>query len=111
MRDLGGGEELRRAVRALRDARAALNALGRVHGLLLHRLRDGDRVRFDRAAGVDGDVAAGLDDLVQTAAVDDQVLDYGERLRAPRLDPDLVAVCELAHMQLAGGGRADRSVR
>ena len=87
--DFRGGEELRGAVRTLRDAGAALDAFGGIHRAFLHRLRNQQRVRFDRAAGVDGDVAAGLDDLVERTAVDDEVLDDREGARAPRLDADV----------------------
>ena len=52
------------------------------------------------------DVAAGLDDAVEGAAVDDEVLDHREGRGAPRLDDDRVAVLERAHVQLAGGGAA-----
>ena len=59
---------------------------------------------------VDGDVAAGLDDAVEGAAVDDEVLDHREARGPPRLDGDLVAVVELAHVELAGRGAALRAV-
>ena len=52
---------------------------------------------------LDRDVSAGLDDPVQGAAIDHQVLDHREGRGAPWLDPDLVAVLEAAHVQLAGG--------
>ena len=57
-----------------------------------------------RRAGRGGDVAAGLDDPVERAAVDHQVLDHREGVGPPRLDVDHVAVVERAHVQLAGGG-------
>src|SRR5437764_1992621 len=111
VRDLGGGEELRGAVRTLRHAGAALDALRGVHGALLHHLRDGRVVGLRRAAGVDGDEAAGLHDAVERLAVDDEVLDDGKGARAPRLDTDLVAVAEVAHVQLARRRAAERPVR
>ena len=46
----------------------------------------------------------GGDDAVEGAAVDDEVLDDRERLRAPGLDRERVAVLEAAHVELAGGG-------
>src|SRR5215208_293474 len=49
-----------------------------------------------------GDISTSLDDPVERAAIHDQVLDHGERLRPPRLDIDDVAVREGPHMQLAG---------
>ena len=54
------------------------------------------------SARVDGDVPARLDDAVERAAIDDEVTHDRERVRAPRLDGDLVAVLERAHVQLAG---------
>ena len=45
------------------------------------------------------------DDAVERAAVDDEVLDHREGRGAPRLDVDLVAVLEVAHVELARGGR------
>ena len=54
-----------------------------------------------RAADVDRDVAAGRDDPVERAAIDDQILDDGKGLGPPRLDRDRVAVLEPAHVELA----------
>ena len=45
-------------------------------------------VAVRRAADVHRRVAAGLDDAVERAAIDDEVLDDGERLGAPRLERD-----------------------
>ena len=74
-------------------------------------LGTGIGVRLGRAAGRRGDVAAGLDDPVERAAVDDQVLDHRERRGPPRLDVDRLAVVEVPHVQLAGGGGLLRAVR
>ena len=46
------------------------------------------------------------DDPVEGAAIDDQILDDGEGLRAPRLDRDGLAVLEMPHVQLADGRAA-----
>ena len=54
----------------------------------------------------DGDVAAGRDDAVEGAAVDHQILDDREGFGAPGLEVELVAVLEVAHVQLADGGAA-----
>ena len=51
-------------------------------------LRDQDRVAVRRAAAVDRDVAAGRDDAIERAAIDDEILDDREGLGAPRLDGD-----------------------
>jgi hypothetical protein len=83
---------------------------GGVHGLVGDGLRDGDHVGVGRRARARGDVAARLHDAVEGAAVDHEVLDDGERVGAPRLDPHLFAVLELAHVELAGGGGLLRPV-
>jgi hypothetical protein len=104
MRDLRRGEQHRRAVGARRDAGAAADAgrrLERVVGVLL---RHRDVVRLRRRAGRRRDVAAGLDDAVEGAAVDDEILDDGEGPGTPRLDVDDVAIVERAHVQLARRG-------
>ena len=74
-------------------------------------LRDRDGVAVRRAAAVDRHVAAGRDDPVERAAIDDQILDDREGLGAPRLDGDRVAVLEPAHVQLADRRAAVRAVR
>ena len=65
-------------------------------------LGDGRRVGVGGRTGVGGDVAAGLDDPVERATVDDEVADDREGLGAPRLDGDRLAGLERAHVQLAG---------
>ena len=57
------------------------------------------------------DVAAGGDDAIERAAIDDQILDDREGPGAPRLDRDGVAVLEPAHVQLADGRAAIGPVR
>jgi len=70
-----------------------------------------DRVGVLRRPDVRGDEATGRLHAVERAAVDDEVLDHRERVGAPRLDVDLVAVLEQPHVQLARGGRALAAVR
>jgi hypothetical protein len=60
-----------------------------------------DRRALSRGTGTE--LASGADP-VEGAAVDDQVLDDRERVGAPRLDGDLVAVGERPHVELAGRG-------
>src|SRR4029077_16516332 len=64
-----------------------------------------------RPAVVDRGVAARLDDAVERAAIDDEILDERKRARAPRLDHDRVAVLEAPHVELAYGGAAVGTVR
>ena len=49
------------------------------------------------------DVASRLDNLVEGGTLHHKVADDRERLGAPRLDPDVVSIMELTHVQLAGG--------
>ncbi len=58
----------------------------------------------------DRDEAAGLHDAVEGAAVHDEVADHVEGLGAPRLEPELVAVLERTHVELAGGRQATGAV-
>jgi hypothetical protein len=78
MSDLRRGEQLRGAVGAGGDARPTSDADGGVHRRFGGLLRDGDQVGFGRAAGVDADEPAGLDDPIEGAAVDHQVLETGK---------------------------------
>jgi len=65
------------------------------------RLRDESRVGVRRRPALHADVTASAHDALERLAIDDEVLDDRERLRAPRLDPDLVAVLEAPHVELA----------
>src|SRR4029077_19220202 len=95
-------EELGGTVGTCGDARTTTDACGGVHRRVGDVLRNGNRVPVDRAARVDADVATRLDDRVERAAVDDEVLDHRERGGAPGFDGDVVTVLVLAHVQLAG---------
>ncbi len=80
---------------------AAPDAGGCIHRGVGDVLGDEDQVRVGRRAGRGRDVAARLDDPIEGAAVDNEVSQHGERRCSPGLDEDLVAVGELAHVQLA----------
>src|SRR5262245_3283797 len=101
--ELGRGEQLGRAVGAGRHAGAAADAGGRVHGGVGRLLGDGDEVAVGGGSGGGRDVAARLHDAVERLAVDDEVAQHREGPGPPRLHEDLVAVGELAHVELAGG--------
>jgi 2-polyprenyl-6-hydroxyphenyl methylase/3-demethylubiquinone-9 3-methyltransferase len=98
-------------VLAGRDTGAATDAFGGVHRAVGVVLGDRDGVGVRRTPGADGDVPAGLDDAVERAPIDDEVLHDGKRRRPPRLDPDLGAIPVVPHMQLAHGRARQRSVR
>ena len=62
-----------------------------------------NRVGIGYASSCGTDVASRLDDFVEGGAVNHQVADDREGLGAPGLNPDVVAIAELAHVELAGG--------
>src|SRR5207237_8951379 len=99
-----------RCIRNHRYGCPALYAIRGVHCELLHDLWNGDRIRLYRAAGVHRDEAARLNDLVERAAIDDQIFDHREGSCAEGLDPDLVAVIELPHVELTCRRAAERTV-
>lgn len=100
---LGADEEHGAGILAGRHAGAAADAGGSIHSLVGDVLGHKDIVGVGHAAGGGADVAAGLDDFVEGGAVHHKVFDDGEGLGAPGLHPYLVAVVEVAHVQLAGG--------
>ena len=110
VRDLGSGEERGRSVGTGRDAGSAADAGGGVHSAVGVLFADGDGIAVGCATGRYGNVATGLDDAVESAAVDDQVLDEGEGSGAPRFEHELFAVFEVAHGELADGGGGHGSV-
>ena len=111
VRDLRGREQVRRRVLADGHAGAAADTLRVVHRQLGHVLGNGDAVAVRRAADVHRHVAAGGDDPVQGAAIDNQILQNRERPGSKGLDRDRVAVGEPPHVDLAGRGPAVRTVR
>lgn len=82
---------------------AATDAGSGIHCLFVLFLGDGNRVGVGYATSSGADVTASLDNLVESGAINHEVLDDGEWLGAPRLNPDFVAVVELAHVKLASG--------
>jgi hypothetical protein len=108
--ELGRHEEAGRGVGAGRDTRAAADAGRRVHRLLGVRLGHEHRVRLGCAPGPVRDVAPGLDDAIEGAPVDDEVLDDRKRARTPRLDRETIPVPEVPQVELAGRRRGQRAV-
>src|SRR5262245_30508616 len=111
MRDLGGDEKHCGSILANGDASTATNAGRRVHGTVRDRFRDGNGVGVGCASGVDRNEAAGMDDAVERGAVSNQVSENRERLGAPRLNRDGLAILEMPHVQLASGGAPMAAVR
>ena len=92
-------------------ASAATNAGSRVHTLLSVLVRDEDVVGILGGTSSDRDESAGLKDLVERAAVNNQVLDYRETSASERLHGDGSAILEVTHEELAGGHVIVRTVR
>ena len=103
MTDFGANEQHGTSVLAGRHAGTAADARSRIHGHVSHVFRDGNGVGIGDATRGGADIASRLDDLVESGTVHHEVADDGEGLGAPWLDPDVVAILELAHVELAGG--------
>src|SRR5690606_39055255 len=93
-----------------RHARATADARRGVEGPVGLLLGHGQGVGLGSRAGARGNEAAGLHDAVEGSAIDHQVTDDGEGGRAPRLDPDLLPVLKLPHVELADGRRLPGTV-
>ena len=65
--------------------------------------RNRNRVGIRYATRGGADVASRLDDLVEGGTVYHEVTNDWERLGAPRLDPNVISIMELAHVELTGG--------
>jgi hypothetical protein len=51
-----------------------------------------------------------LNDAIKRAPINNQIFDDGKRFGPPRFDGDGVAVLEMTHVKLTGGGRHARAV-
>ena len=102
VRRLGGGEEHGGAVLAAGHASAATNARGGIESGIRRLLAHGHIVGVRRSPGTDIHKAAGGDNLVQRRAIDNEVAQQWEGFGTEGLNPDRIAVLELAHVQLAG---------
>ena len=109
--DFGAHEERRRGIGTHGDAGAAADAGGGVHGAVGLLFGNEDGIAVGRAAGGGGDVTAGGDQAVEGAAVHHEIFDNRKCFGAPRLEIELVAVLEVAHMELAEGSAGDGAVR
>jgi len=111
MADLGAYKQHGAGVLAGGHAGAAADARSRIHGHVGFVFRNGNRVGIGNAARGGADVTSGLDDLVEGGAVHHQVADDREGLGTPGLNPDVVAVLKLTHVELAGGDAVVVAVR
>ena len=103
MADFGPHKQHGAGIFASRHTSATADARSGIHGHVGIALGNRYHVGIRHTTRGGADIAPCLDDFVQRRAVDNQVADNGERFGAPRLNPNLVAILELAHVQLAGG--------
>ena len=103
MTDLGANKQHCAGVFAGSHTGAATNASCGIHGHvgLMFGDRNGVGIRHTTRGGAD--VASCLDDFVKCGAIYHEVAYNREWLSTPRLNPDIVAVFELAHVELTSG--------
>ena len=92
-------------------AGAAANTGSRIHGHVGFVPRNRDGVGIGDTARSCADVASRLNDFVKSGAVYHEVTNDREGFSAPRFNPDIVAILELAHVELAGGNAIVIAVR
>ena len=103
MTDFGAYEQHGAGVLAGCYAGAATDARCRVHGHVRYVFRNRNGVGIGDTTRGRADVASRLDDLVEGGTVYYEVADDREGLGSPWFDPDVVAILELPHVELAGG--------
>ena len=103
MADLGTYKQHGAGILTSSHTGTATDARCGIHGHVGFMLRNRNRVGIRHAARGGADVASCLDDLVEGGTVYHKVTYDGEWLGAPRLNPDVVSIMELAHVELAGG--------
>ena len=104
MSNLRRGEEHCRGVRAGSHAGATTDASSGFERAVRILLGNGSAVSIRSCTGVHRDVSTGLDDTVQGASVNNQVLNDRECFCTPGFDGDDITIIEGAHVQLAGRG-------
>ena len=100
---LGTNKQHGTGILASRHASPATDARSRIHSHVGGMFWNQDGVGIGDTACGGADVASRLDDFVESGAVHHTVADDREGLGPPRLNPDFVAILELAHVELAGG--------
>ena len=106
-----GHKQHRRAVFTGCNAGTATYAGGSVHALLSVLVRDKNVVGILGGTSSDRDESSSLKDLVESAAVNNQVLDYRKSSASERLYSDGSAILEVTHEKLTGGDVIVRTVR
>ena len=103
MADLGTHKQHRAGILASSHTGTATDAGCGIHGHVGFMFWNRNRVGIRHAARGGADVATCLDDFVECGTVHHEVAYNWERLGTPRLNPNVVAIMELAHVELAGG--------
>ena len=106
-----GHKQHRRAVFTGCNTGTTTYAGGSVHALLSVLVRDKNVVGILGGTGSDRDESSSLKDLVESAAVNNQVLDYRKSSASERLYSDGSAILEVTHEKLASGDVIVRTVR
>src|SRR5215471_3835286 len=108
---LGGYKKHSGRVWASCHASAAADTSGCFHGKIRIMLGNWQRVGLGRRTGSSRDITTGFNDVVESAAIHREVLDYRESSRPERLNPDCISTFEPAHVKLAGRLHPARSMR
>ena len=103
MADLGTHKQHGTGILTSRHTGTATDAGRGIHGHVGFMLRNRNRVGIRYAARGSADIASRLDDLVEGGTVHHEITDDRERLGAPGFNPNVIAIMELAHVQLTGG--------
>ena len=108
---LGTNKQHGTGILASRHASPATDTRSRIHSHVGGMFWNQDGVGIGDTASGGADVASRLDDFVESGTIHHEVADDGERLGTPRLNPDVVAIVEFAHVELTGGDAVVIAVR
>ena len=103
MADLGTYKQHGAGILTSSHTGTATDARCGIHGHIGFMFWNRNRVGIRHTARGGADVSSSLDDLVECGTVHHEVTDDRERLGAPRFNPNVIAIMELAHVQLTGG--------
>ena len=103
MADLGTHKQHRAGILTSSNTCTATDARCGIHGHVGFMLRNRNRVGIRHTASSGADIASRLDDLIEGGTVYYEIADDWERFGAPGLNPDIVSIMELAHVELTGG--------
>ena len=103
MADLGTYKQHGAGILTSSHTGTATDARCGIHGHIGFMFWNRNRVGIRHTARGGADVSSSLDDLVECGTVYHKVTDDRERLGTPGLNPNVIAIMELAHVQLTGG--------